>query len=398
MELEKAELEFRENTDANIEENTETYVEFERLLRYSIAMEAYNQSKKDYVLKGSTLEFDDILGLTEYIEENGTLAKLYSDSLTEAGKESVLNGLFGTDAKSKEDLQKTFAKLIILNGIKRNSKSGSDIIAKVLTEENVEAAGMEVPEYLALESTLLADDALYRMRTSLNIDNLESKIEECAKEDETPEKPPKENSSSGGGGISVGTKKEEPKEEQKPVASEEVFTDIEGYAWAKEAIEFLAKNEVINGTGDGRFNPSGKLTREAAAKIICLAMGIDALDTNSVFADVDSGAWYAPYVCELNERGVVNGVDASRFGIGLNITREDFAVIIARAYGISSGDASASFTDADLISGYAKDAVTALSAKGIITGYTDGSFAPKNNITRAEGAQIIFRVLNTRIN
>ena len=290
--IEEEEISFKANTDANLEDNTEMYVSFESLLRYSIAMQAYNQSKKDYVVKGSTLEFDELLGLTDYIESNGTLANLLSDSITEIGKTSVTDGLFGTDAASKEELQKIYAKLIILNAIKRNEKNGSSIISKVLTKENIEAAGLDVPEYLALESKELADDTLYRMRTTLTIKNLEAKIEECAKEEEVVSKPSKETSSGGGGGgISVGTKKEEkPAEVQKPV-NEESFTDLANYAWAKEAIEFLAKNDVINGTGDGAFNPSGKLTREAAAKIICLALGIDASEAQATFADVENSAW-----------------------------------------------------------------------------------------------------------
>ena len=52
------------------------------------------------------------------------------------------------------------------------------------------------------------------------------------------------------------------------------------------------------------------------------------------------------------------------------------------------------FTDNDNISGYAKESVLALSSSGIINGYEDGSFLPQANATRAEAAQLIFKVLN----
>lgn len=407
-ELEAAKLEFKANTDANIKANTEKYVTFEELLRYSIAMEAYNQTKTEYVLKGTKLEFDEMLGLSEYISKSGTLSEIYAKSITEDGVEKVLNGLFGTDSKSKEELQKTFAKLVIINGIKNNTSNGSGIVSSILTDANIKASGMDTPDYLALSSTELADDALYRMRDSLTLDNLCEKIEECAKIKDSAERPSEDDdnddtSGSRGGSVSVSNKKDDVKEEKpevtKPDTSDkaESFTDISSYGWAKEAIEYLAQTGVINGTGEGTFNPAGKLTREAAAKIICLALGVDVSEAKGSFTDVDNSSWYAPYVCTLSELGIVKGVSESAFGVGSNITREDFAVLIARAYSLSSDSEEISFTDSDSISDYARNSVSALASKGIITGYGDGSFAPKSNISRAEGAQIIYRVLNSYI-
>ena len=57
--------------------------------------------------------------------------------------------------------------------------------------------------------------------------------------------------------------------------------------------------------------------------------------------------------------------------------------------GISADTNAKVFSDSANVSGYAKDAVGTLSAKGIINGYPDNSFKPKNTVTRAETASIL---------
>ena len=67
--------------------------------------------------------------------------------------------------------------------------------------------------------------------------------------------------------------------------------------------------------------------------------------------------------------------------------------MICRALNYTATNSS-SFTDAADISAYAADAVNALFERGIVGGYEDGSFKPKANISRAEGAKIIFGILS----
>ena len=110
-------------------------------------------------------------------------------------------------------------------------------------------------------------------------------------------------------------------------------------------------------------------------------------------ADDDANAWYAPYIAALNKAGIINGVSDTAFGIGNNVTREDFAVMICRALNYTAANDS-SFTDKAEISAYAADAVNALFERGIVGGYEDGSFKPKANISRAEGAKIIYGILS----
>lgn len=173
------------------------------------------------------------------------------------------------------------------------------------------------------------------------------------------------------------------------------FSDLSEAEWATEAINALNNLGIINGMSDGVFAPQLTVTREQFAKMIVGVMGytVDENATTS-FSDAN-GAWYTPYIAAAVDSGIITGRDNGTFGVGENITRQDMAVIIFRALGLSAGEIH-EFTDSAEISDYAIDAVSALYNMGIISGYTDGSFGPKNNASRAEAAKMLYSVYNAK--
>ncbi len=402
---------FLDLTNENIEANIVEYEKLDAALRLCIALEGFNQNKNDIVLDGSLILNDDLVGITAYIDENGTLADIYAEDIKEDSLANVTGALFGKNVAEAEELQKIFAKEIIIQALKNNKSNGSGIIKDIITEENLAAAGYDVvtegedtlkSEYFDLSDKEEVDNDIYQKRKSLNTENLEEEIIKSAKKDYEPEDAGTGSTVTGPatdgnqGSVSVGgggsSKPKDPKpEEPKPEAV--TFSDIEGYDWAKEAINALAEKNIINGVADQKFDPAGTLTREQAAKIICLAAGIEPSNENVAFADVAEDAWYAPYIAALSKAGIINGVSDAAFGIGNNVTREDFAVMICRALNYTATSEN-SFTDKGEISSYAQEAVSALFEKGIVGGYEDGSFKPKANISRAEGAKIIFGILS----
>lgn len=92
--------------------------------------------------------------------------------------------------------------------------------------------------------------------------------------------------------------------------------------------------------------------------------------------------------------GVISGVSESKFGVGDYITRQDMAVILYRANWLASKNGFDGFADDESIDEYARDAVNAFASNGIIGGYDDGSFRPKEFATRAEAAVILGRLLD----
>lgn len=212
-------------------------------------------------------------------------------------------------------------------------------------------------------------------------------------------------SGSGGGGIAVSgrpaTVTEEKAPENFPMTNNEkeentsTFRDVPKTHWAYGFVEYLYEKQIVNGTGDGNFNPDMTLKREELLKMLVTAIGEKPIAGEVVFTDVESGAWYSGYLAAAKALGITQGKDDGSFGVGEPLTREDAAVLCYRALKLDSEDAGAElgFNDKAMISDYAKQAVTQMVNLGIINGKDNGNFAPKDYCTRAEAAKILYGIL-----
>ena len=163
------------------------------------------------------------------------------------------------------------------------------------------------------------------------------------------------------------------KVEEVIVSKPEGFSDLDGVAWAKDAIDYLYKRKIVSGVGEDKFDPDGIVTREAFTKMTVDALGVHNSNAVSHFEDVKEGMWYTSYVASGAESGIIAGISETLFGTGMSITREDVSVIIARAaakknLSLKDADESFKFADDSEISDYAKESVYKLYASGIISG------------------------------
>ena len=186
-------------------------------------------------------------------------------------------------------------------------------------------------------------------------------------------------------------------EVQKPQDEIEPFGDLKDYEWAEEAIIGLYKKGIVNGRGQNEFCPGDNITREEFAKLLLLALNINIKGGEINFSDVKSTDWFCEYVKKLYAAGVINGIDENTFGTGINITREDAAVMLCRAMrkcGLTDdeyiGEIQNHFVDSDEISDYAKESVSVLKENKIINGDENNKFNPKSYITRAEAAALLY--------
>lgn len=173
------------------------------------------------------------------------------------------------------------------------------------------------------------------------------------------------------------------------------FDDVSKEHWAFEAIETLAKDNVVSGRGDRVFDPDSLITREEFVKLIVSLIDEDASGYVS-FVDAKQDAWYYEYVKKAYCLGIVSGYSDELFGIGDNITRQDVAAIAYRVYMKDGGVKTISenlFSDDSEIAEYAKDAVYTLRDHGIISGMPNNEFQPKASTTRAQAAMIIYNLL-----
>lgn len=166
------------------------------------------------------------------------------------------------------------------------------------------------------------------------------------------------------------------------------FVDIEG-SYAKDAIIELQAKGVINGMDDTHFEPSGTLNRSQFAAIIVRSLGLEAKATSSTFTDVSD--WSIPYVAAAYNAGIIEGVGNGKFEPNASITREAAATILVRALktkGTLVEDATLLFTDANQVSDWAKPFIATAQKYKLINGFPDGSFKPKDTSNREMAAMM----------
>jgi len=178
------------------------------------------------------------------------------------------------------------------------------------------------------------------------------------------------------------------------------FEDVEGH-WSKDAVNDLASRFVIGGA-DGRFNPNAAITRAEFAALVVRALGLSDKDSYAEFKDVKDEQWFSGAVGKAQEYSIINGYADGTFRPDNTITREEALAVIARAMylagmepDVSGADAESAlsrFTDGHTVGNWAKQAVAASVKSGLVKG-SEAGLKPASNITRAETASIIQRLL-----
>lgn len=176
------------------------------------------------------------------------------------------------------------------------------------------------------------------------------------------------------------------------------FIDVRAGHWAYPYIMTLAQSGIVSGAGDGRFYPERQVTRAEFVKMLAGIAKADVQGRSTTrFKDVNAGQWWTPYIAWASEEGIVNGISADRFGPDQLLTREQMATLIYRfcekmKLSLPKVKEPIDFIDGESIASYAKQAVEAAQAAGIVNGYEDGTFRPKLNTKRSEAAKVLATV------
>lgn len=101
------------------------------------------------------------------------------------------------------------------------------------------------------------------------------------------------------------------------------------------------------------------------------------------FTDVPADYWAKPYIDTLTARGVLDGLPEGTFAPDRPLTRAEFAAQIAKAFDLQPVQTSASFVDvpADY---WAAPAIEQSVAMGFLKGYPQGTFQPNQTVTRLQ--------------
>jgi hypothetical protein len=167
------------------------------------------------------------------------------------------------------------------------------------------------------------------------------------------------------------------------------------------AIEALASRGIINGRSKKSFAPDADMTRAEFATIITRGLGLVEEDTK-VFSDVSSDKWYAGYIGTANKYGIVNGIGEGKFNPEGTITRQEAATMVARAAALCGLDTKMSnaeirdvlsqFEDYVTVADWAMESMAFCYKKDILS---DSALKvePKVQIQRSEIAQMLFNML-----
>ncbi len=151
----------------------------------------------------------------------------------------------------------------------------------------------------------------------------------------------------------------------------------------------------IEGYPDGTVRPTGSLTRAEAAAMIYRVFKPGMLKEGNLnqFSDM-KGHWAQKYVAALADKGVINGTSETTFTPNAAIKRQELFTMIGRMFGEAyTTDGIIGNTFADIGSGYYVRFINLLYTLGLVQGDNDTTVRPADNITRAETAALLNRLL-----
>jgi hypothetical protein len=178
---------------------------------------------------------------------------------------------------------------------------------------------------------------------------------------------------------------------------DKTFTDVSNQYWAFDEIKELSAKHIISGISDSEFAPQKQMTRAEFAALIARTLDLKASKAVT-FTDIDSGNVHADAIAAASEAGIIHGRNAETFAPDDRITREEMVTLIISAYEYKTGKkidltVESSYADRNLAAKWALPYIDAASSIGFVQGQGNGTFAPKKFMTRAEGAQLIYRLL-----
>ncbi len=183
-----------------------------------------------------------------------------------------------------------------------------------------------------------------------------------------------------------------------PAAGEAyIYTDTAGH-WAQDYIAELTKRGIFNGYDDGSFRPDLNITREEIAVAMTRALGLEdearkARPTSFVDEHYIS-LWAVDSVNMMVQHGIFTGYDDGTFKPKQIISREELVAVVIRVFTSDLPSSELTYTDHEHVGDWARAYLEKATEMSIVGGYPDGSFQPKNPVTRAEAAKILYNFMH----
>jgi len=176
------------------------------------------------------------------------------------------------------------------------------------------------------------------------------------------------------------------------------FPDVSPAYWVSQPISLLAMSDIITGYPNGDFKPEGEITRAEMCTLLMKTRNkyttsseAAALARESIsFPDVPDNYWAGPYISDAAKLRIVKGYPDGTFSPKNNITRAEGLAMIVRFAGVTEESYSNEFVDVS--SRYWASRIIAGAYRAGMLGFmADQPFKPSQNLLRAETVELLYK-------
>ncbi len=187
------------------------------------------------------------------------------------------------------------------------------------------------------------------------------------------------------------------------------YPDVDPAEWFAEAVQVLSDQGIVRGGDDGAFRPDDSITRAEFAVLVSRCLGLSP-GISHPFTDFPPGVWFEPAVGAVFEAGLSEGVSANEFYPYGRVSRQQAVAFVMRALvykqsvqpitglnlALTPSDVALwlqGFPDRTAIADVHQLAVANAYRLQIVSGRSDGFFAPLADVTRAQGVGMLYAAL-----
>ena len=172
------------------------------------------------------------------------------------------------------------------------------------------------------------------------------------------------------------------------------FTDVKPGDWYYKNVMRAVELGILSGKGNGIFAPHENITRRDFAIMLAQSLGHDNSEpATSPFVDVADDDYGVSSIAYLYEQGITAGDNEGKFNPTSKITRQEAATMLAKAFK-ATGTSTELYADDAKIANWAKSFVYACKDAGLMKGDVAGTFRPNDTFTRAEAASAMVNAVD----
>ncbi len=175
------------------------------------------------------------------------------------------------------------------------------------------------------------------------------------------------------------------------------FIDMTNH-WADRYVKSMAAKHVINGVGNGKFDPEASVTRAEFVKMLVGVKGLPLNGAPSFYTDVLAEDWFKPYVDAAYANGLVYGGTTDSFIPNQTATRLEMMMMLSYAIDDEiipeeADEILSKFTDQEEVAALHRVDIAKVVKAGLIAG-SDGKLLLEDGLKRSEAATVMYRLFN----